>query len=650
VSGAPSDRQLAQVDTNTARRLVRCRLGGTRGQDHWLNGGATRLFPLLIGHRGGGLIGTAARGTCRSAFRAVAEGCALLLSEPTGGVMDLFGPFLVDGRAISTGLNPQAGDSLSVLASGVLTVLRPGTQAPDSVTADGLVDAMGTPLLAPSGWLNPGLKQLSLVGRVGNQSFQLGSGLTPLAGVPLGGELSLDVNAPPSTEYEEDGWSVYIVRAAAGQPMPRLRDWVFFEDLTSSPTEVSGGIAAAVLGNVIHVFWIGAGAGLNHLTIDPDGVIGPTSTVDPRALDLSQVSAVVHRGAVNVFYCVAGTAPFPQGGALGVLRRGVLNPAGVFDLSDVDGDGGHSGTGGAILGVVGMISCAESSGNDLHVIYKAFRDRNVAGDPGDGLGGMADVLRHARVTISGPEVAEAPYVWVANTIDGAGGGPGQVSGVTGGSIATLVDQAAQVHAFYFVGTITGRPTGGNDLRHAEFDWVGGAAQRWKLETLDGAGRTFANASGQRRGKVGLGTGCLLHNGELHAFYNDMDNANLRWGVKLPTYAWAFKTIDGLSRSPGGRGRIYGPTSNRILDAPKPAVSLGDQISVFYEDRDERVIRHAYMRPGLPWMMEVVDGDTAFAGRVRSSVSRPAAVMRGGFLNLIYYDDGRRLLRHAVLSR
>jgi hypothetical protein len=84
--------------------------------------------------------------------------------------------------------------------------------------------------------------------------------------------------------------------------------------------------------------------------------------------------------------------------------------------------------------------------------------------------------------------------------------------------------------------------------------------------------------------------------------------------------------------------------------PEACLSLGDQISVFYEDFDENVIRHAYKRPGLPWMMEVVDGDTAFDSRVRSTLSRPAAVMRGGFLNLIYFDNDRQVLRHAVLSR
>src|SRR5262245_3895523 len=169
--------------------------------------------------------------------------------------MDLFGPFLVNGRAISTGLTPQAGDRLGVLTSGVLTALRDGAPVPDSVTADGLVN--GGPQPAPTGWPDPGLTQLSLVGHVGNQPIQLGTGVkvvpNPPGALPVGGELSLDVNAPRSTQFD-DGWSVYIVRAGSGEQLPGLRDWVFFEDLTSVTTDVSGGVAATVLGNTIHVF------------------------------------------------------------------------------------------------------------------------------------------------------------------------------------------------------------------------------------------------------------------------------------------------------------------------------------------------------------------------------------------------------------
>jgi hypothetical protein len=39
------------------------------------------------------------------------------------------------------------------------------------------------------------------------------------------------------------------------------------------------------------------------------------------------------------------------------------------------------------------------------------------------------------------------------------------------------------------------------------------------------------------------------------------------------------------------------------------------------------------------MMEVVDGDTTLGGRVRSAIGSSAAVVRNGFLNVIYFDAG-----------
>ena len=140
------------------------------------------------------------------------------------------------------------------------------------------------------------------------------------------------------------------------------------------------------------------------------------------------------------------------------------------------------------------------AGNDLHVLYVANRDRNVPGDP-DGLGAVVENLRHARVTTTGPEVAGAPYIWFADTIDGMGGGGGKVPGDTGLSISAMLDVAGQAHAFYSLGRITGRPTGGFDLRHGEFNFVTPATQRWKLETLDGAGRTLADTAEREGGSV-----------------------------------------------------------------------------------------------------------------------------------------------------
>jgi hypothetical protein len=556
--------------------------------------------------------------------------------------MDLAGPFLVAGRAVPTGLTMRAGDRLAVLASGLLGTKVPGNPVVSFVDADGLAG------VAPAGWPAPGLRQLSLVALAGGQAFPLGKGFTRVIGAPAGAAISLDANAPPLTEFTPDtGWSVYVVRAAAGETLPAFPDWSMFEDLTSTDTRIDGGIAAALLDDVIHVLWVEATGGgddaLRHLTIAQDGSVAGPTTLATAVAEISQVSAVVHRGALSVFFCQGRRPGLFQGGVLGVLLRGSLNAAGTLDLNDVDGSGGNG-----IRGVVGINNTALVTGGELHVLYQAFRDRNVQGDPGDGLGAPIDDLRWASTTL-GPEVPGAPVVWTPRTIDGAGGAPGQVSGFVGSSIAALADAASQPHVFYALMSLDGR---GQvfDLRHAELDWTGADTRRWRWETIDGAGRTLPDATGQIRGRVGPGAGCAFHDGAMHVFYNEITNANLRWGTKAQGQPWRFATIDGMSTGAAGGALRYGPSPNRMRNSPKAVLRFGDQLDVFYDDQGGARVRHAWLRPGLPWMFEVVDGDLAYDGRVRSMQRRPAAVVRGNELHLFYADEVRQRLRHAVLSR
>jgi hypothetical protein len=159
--------------------------------------------------------------------------------------------------------------------------------------------------------------------------------------LPTGGTLYLDVNAPLDTDFDRStGWSVYVVRTAAGEMMPQFRDWVSFRDLTPA-SGIIGSIDAASLGGAIHVFWTEVATVngiLRHIAILPDGTIGPTATVETNTMVFSEISAIVHRGEVNVFYCVWRNPPALQGGSLLVLRRAVLDAGGMFHLSDIDGE------------------------------------------------------------------------------------------------------------------------------------------------------------------------------------------------------------------------------------------------------------------------------------------------------------------------
>jgi hypothetical protein len=155
--------------------------------------------------------------------------------------MDLIGPFFIRGRAVRLGLDLQPGDRLIVLASGVLGARLPGEATFQQVAADGI------PVPAPAGsdFPAPGLENLSLIARVGDQALALRDGIKivapTLAGRVTDDLIFLDVNAPPRTEYSPGtGWSVYVVKATAAEAPPRLRNWTLFRDLTNVATPSDG--------------------------------------------------------------------------------------------------------------------------------------------------------------------------------------------------------------------------------------------------------------------------------------------------------------------------------------------------------------------------------------------------------------------------
>jgi hypothetical protein len=98
--------------------------------------------------------------------------CVKLLKFKAGRIriliMDLFGPFRINGRAVPTWLTPQLGDRISVLAGGLLSARVPGAAGNTVVTAD------GSPGLAPAPatWPGPNLQELSLIGVVNRFSWE----------------------------------------------------------------------------------------------------------------------------------------------------------------------------------------------------------------------------------------------------------------------------------------------------------------------------------------------------------------------------------------------------------------------------------------------------------------------------------------------
>jgi hypothetical protein len=553
-------------------------------------------------------------GICRS--KPILTLSALRTME--NAAMDVFGPFIINGRAVVTDLMIAAGDKVSVLSTGLLEATVPGAGAANVVGVNGLQ------VLAPAGWLAPGLPQLGLVAQIDGQTFQLGK--RAMLSAPPFGSMRLDVNAPPGTKFAA-GWAVYVIRATQVEALPTFPDWRTFEDIAPVKmppiADPSLWVATVTLGQTVHVFWTDEHS-LKHCSIDLAGTVSPVEVVlaPPQHQIMYEISATIHGGQIHVL-AVSGTT----------LVR-VRGTTGAWIRDDVDGRANVSV--GAVEGFHGVFNSVVSDGSEVHALY--YSDKDAFGKP------TLD-LRHGRftaVTITTSQGKVTTETWVLQTVDGAGGA-GRIQGDAGQSVQALTDQGGQVHAFYYMGQIDAAIKAGRDLRHAVLEPAPAGGWQWRCETIDGAGKTFANAVGQVRRRVGAGIGCAMHDHDLHVFYNDLDFSNLRWAHRSPGGAWKMETIDG----DGGPERRYGRTTKRLLPGGKAVISNGNQLDVFYVD-NAADIRHAWLIPGLPWLYEIVDGDLDFDGRRSSDIQFPmAATRRGNELHLFYLTA--ETLRHAVMT-
>jgi hypothetical protein len=127
-----------------------------------------------------------------------------------------------------------------------------------------------------------------------------------------------------------------------------------------------------------------------------------------------------------------------------------------------------------VHGIVGAFNSIVWDGAALHALYYASTDN----------GANVNDLRHAQ----GAPTGIFP-IWSFETIDGAAK-PGQIAGNAGQGVRAVLDQANEVHAFYYLAGIDGQtPKKGHDLRHAVQEYGPTGNRVWRVETVDGAGHT-----------------------------------------------------------------------------------------------------------------------------------------------------------------
>ncbi len=217
--------------------------------------------------------------------------------------------------------------------------------------------------------------------------------------------------------------------------------------------------------------------------------------------------------------------------------------------------------------------------------------------------------------------------WHYQTIDGNSTTGGRINANVGQSVvAQIYDES--LHIFYYDAT-------NSALRHAWFL----AANGWQFETLDG---TVSSIAG-KVANVGMSNAAAEYANNLHTFYYDATNGNLRHGWFTPGgTGWKFENLEG----------DFGSIShlNSDIGQNPDALIYGGSLQLVYYDVTNGNLRHSWYTTANGWKFENLDGDPGSISRFNSNVGQdPTLTTHNGTLQIFHYDAANGNLRHGWAS-
>ena len=299
------------------------------------------------------------------------------------------------------------------------------------------------------------------------------------------------------------------------------------------------------------------------------------------------VVATLHNTELHIFY---------YDGTNSSLRHGWLNTSGTWQFETLDGTTTAVSAYDTNLGMSNAV--VEQSGK-LHLFYYDAVKGN---------------LRHAtHATTEG---------WRFENLDGDYGSIAGLNSDVGQNPSAAV-VAGSVQLFYY-------DVQNGNLRHA---WVNPGSS-WRFENLDG---DYGSVSG-RDGLIGQDPTVIEHGGGLQLFYYDVQNGNLRHAWVNPGSSWRFENLD------GDYGSVSGLNGNRGSMAN--ALSFKNALYVFYRDNSAGTVHYAWADSG-GWHFAPLEGQPfSVSGQKSNTGFWPTATGYGDSLQLYYFDNDQRSLRHA----
>ena len=158
--------------------------------------------------------------------------------------------------------------------------------------------------------------------------------------------------------------------------------------------------------------------------------------------------------------------------------------------------------------------------------------------------------------------------------------------------------------------------------------------------------TFDGKVGSGNGRVNANVGASIttavFNNTLHVFYYDKSNGNLRHAYSTDGTNWQYENLDGDPGSIGGR--------NADLGINPTATVYYNTLQLFYYDRSSGSLRHAWLDTANHWTFEQLDGDKGGISQHSGDTgSFSTAIQYGNSLQLFYYAADLHRLVHAWTS-
>ena len=336
--------------------------------------------------------------------------------------------------------------------------------------------------------------------------------------------------------------------------------------------------------------WFGATLGdrpVSNANWNFENLEGGTTGLKPSANTVGQTPETIsYANNLYVFYYDATSQ---------VLKMALAGSNG-WSYQTLDGD---STSGGKIIANVGLATTATIYNNMLHIFY--YDATNAS-------------MRHAWYIAGGS--------WQFETLDGSAT---SVSGTQAnvGMSNSATEFAGDLHVFYY-------DASNHNLRHANFNSSNG----WNFRNLDGDYGSIAGSNGD----IGQNPDATVVGNTLQLFYYDVSNGNLRHAWADPGQPWKFENLDG---DPGSIARF-----NSNVGTMAKALSFKNSLYVFYRDSNSGVIRYAWADSG-GWHFAPLDGAPFSVSGYRSNTGfSPTPTGYGDSLQLYYFDNDQRALRHA----